>query len=239
MALGAITVIIIGTFLLYNSFEARFNSAPFSKDLKLFRNTKHFNISVFGTALAEYDILWTARLVEPFYEKTSAQFGNPSGKTWIVLYIADDFTDYYSSTGEGVLLPAKRVQGRDMRFILIKTAHVLIGSDTWPWHRNHIASEGLAAYCADTYLKTPFTVDPAFEKKASLTSLDRKRYFVWRRTEAEQEYIYAKAGAFMGYLISTYGQKKIQALIDEKGQGYEQIYGKSLKDLEVEWLASR
>ncbi len=233
----SVLVIILGTFMLYTSFEARFNVDPLTKKLTVFRNTRHFNISIFGSKLAEYDVLWVARLVEPFYERTAKQFGDLIDKKWFTVYIADDFTDYYSATGEGVLLPTRRVQDRDARFLLIKTAHVLIGTGAWAWQKDHVAAEGIAAYCADRYLQNTFMIDAVLEKKASLYKLDHARYFVWRWPEAEQQYVYAKAGAFIGYLIDAYGLEKVKDLLRSNGRDWEGCFGKSLKALEVEWLS--
>jgi hypothetical protein len=96
---------VIGSIFLFNSYEAKFNSSPKNRQLTIFRNTKHFNVSVFGQGLSEVDVVWICRVLERFYLRTNYWFGDKSGKEWLTVYIAEDFPEYYKTNQEMILIP--------------------------------------------------------------------------------------------------------------------------------------
>ena len=232
----SVAVIIICSVLLYTSFEARFNKAPKEMQLTTFKNTKHFNISVFGEGLSERDVQWVMWLTERFYDRVYQWYGDHSEKEWLTVYIAKDFPEYPNTNGEMILIPTEKVQKREIKFILIKVAHLLTGAYKWPWHQAHIAAEGLSAYLAGKYLGNGFTYQKNLEGRANLAKLEKVKYFCWKMSSEQQEYVYDKAGAFVGYLINKNGIKKMKELYDEGGEAWEKVYGNNLADLEKEWL---
>ncbi|MFC1517489.1 hypothetical protein ACFL5G_02910 [Candidatus Margulisiibacteriota bacterium] len=233
-----IIVILLGTYFLYNSFSSRFNKVPKHMELTIFKNTKHFNISVFGEELSENDVKWVMNLCESFYGRAYQWYGDQSGKEWLTIYIAKGFPDYYRTNNEMILIPAERVKKRDSRFLAIKIAHLLTGSYKWPWYKDHIAAEGMAAYLADKYIGKRFVFQKKYEGKADLVKLDKATYFVWKMPQEQQDYVYAKAGAFIRYITEAYGINKIKALYADQGEGWEKVFGHSLEELVNKWRRS-
>jgi len=51
----------------------------------------------------------------------------------------------------------------------------------------------------------------------------------------QREIAYIQAGSFTNFLVATYGEKKLVELHNSWTLDYRKIYGKDIKELEVEW----
>ena len=48
---------------------------------------------------------------------------------------------------------------------------------------------------------------------------------------------YIEAGSFINFLVEKYGEQKLADLHNSRYLNYNKVYGKNIKELEVEWRA--
>jgi hypothetical protein len=59
---------------------------------------------------------------------------------------------------------------------------------------------------------------------------------IFRQVGTQQRVIaFIQAGSFINFLVETYGEKKLVKLYNSSTLDYKKIYGKDIKELEVEW----
>ena len=59
---------------------------------------------------------------------------------------------------------------------------------------------------------------------------------IFRQVGTEQRRIaYIEAGPFFNFLVVKYGEKKLSDLHNSESLNYKTVYGKNIKELEVEW----
>ena len=114
-------------------------------------------------------------------------------------------------------------------------------------HRdNRFFSEGLAVYFQER-----FGEDHGFPSFSGMPLNDLVKKYkdqlmpishlsnnneIFRQVGTEKRKIaYIEAGSFVDYLVEAYGEQKLKELHAIQALNYKSIYGKSVKELEVEW----
>ena len=61
---------------------------------------------------------------------------------------------------------------------------------------------------------------------------------IFGQVETERRRIaYIEAGSFFNFLVVKYGEQKLADLHNSRTLNYKKVYGKEIKELEVEWIS--
>ena len=111
--------------------------------------------------------------------------------------------------------------------------------------KNSFFSEGLAVYFQDRF--GDYQVFPNYSVplddlvrsyqdqlvQITILNIDNE---IFRQVETERRRIaYIEAGSFINFLVVKYGEQKLADLHNSRTLNYKKIYGKNIKELEVEW----
>lgn len=132
--------------------------------------------------------------------------------------------------------------------IVHEVAHVIADKHKW----NKFFNEGLAEFLQDrfgedaggiTYYNEPqhLSLDDLVTKyKDSLISLYYLKHnngvFRLRNKSANRKIAYIEAASFIKFLYEKYGEHKLRDIYHSRNLDYEKVYGKSIQELESDWL---
>ena len=225
--------------------------------------TDHFTITYNPGQLDANTAERLGKTAEAFYEKTANYLGKELAAGFqLPLNVSDIHASPYASDPgpDGfILVPlksAKRVYGFSM---VHEFTHYLLGLSKATQKRvvfqgerqsfgNRLLDEGFGVFVEEKLTETP-RVFPNFGKETHEAYWQLRRNLekpIWPIVQAEYyrshpsqremtRLAYLQQGSFCKYLVETYGLEKFLALFKSGLDGAEDIYGKTMEDLDKDW----
>jgi len=122
-----------------------------------------------------------------------------------------------------------------------EVSHVLAGHQ-----HDALYTEGLAVYFHQRFGRDkafPYVRSKSFRRQLKkyrkrllpLSQIANSNFIFMDLSDKRRKMCYLQAGSFMGFIVDTYGEDKLRQLNNRPSVNYDNVYGKSLAELEQEW----
>lgn len=205
---------------------------------KITKKSGHFKVVTSVKNVSVYDIDRVLNEAEKAIDKISPILGLKKRRSKIVIRIVDYGICRWHQ--EEIFLPIWHVKEKKAAIVSIVTHIITRHSD------NRFFSHGLAIYFQER-----FGEDHGFPNFEGVPLDDLVMAYkdqlmpiytlaenndIFRKVGTEKRKIaFIEAGSFFNFLVETHGEEKLKKLHKSRRLNYKKVYGKDLKELEIEW----